>query len=61
MTRLWGVPRCEHGGFFRLAQEYLHMARIAADKKAYSVAVSNCTDSAIRAVDAMTVLRAEKR
>lgn len=61
MTRLWDVPSHEHGGFFRLAREYLSMARLAVDEKAYSVAVSNCTDSAIRAVDAMTVLRAGKR
>ncbi len=61
MTKIWDVPSHEHGGFFRLAREYLDMARIAAGRKAYSIAVSNCTDSAIRAVDAMTVLRAGKR
>ena len=61
MTKIWDVPSHEHGGFFAMAQEYLGVARIAVDARAYDAAVSNCADSALNAVDAMTVLRAGKR
>lgn len=61
MTRFRDVPRQEHGIFFSNAQEWLDAARTAADKGAYGVAVSLSADSAVHAVDAMTIMRAGKR
>ena len=61
MTKYWDVPPSEHGAFFTNAQEWLDAARAAAGRGAYGVAVTLSADSAIYAVDAMTVLLAGKR
>lgn len=61
MTKYWDVPPSEHGAFFGNAKEWLDAARAAAGRGAYGVAVTLSADSAIYAVDAMTILLAGKR
>ena len=61
MTAFRKVPRHEHKDYFSKAEDWLGVARAAADMGAYNAAVSNCVHSAISAVDAMTVLRTGRR
>lgn len=61
MTRAGDVPRREYGGFLSKAEDFPEAARAAAGKSAYSAAVSACTHGAIRAVDAIAVMRTGRR